>query len=108
MNLIFGMYGSLCQIATCIGILCALVIGLPVKIVPGCWSNCFWISILLDALRLFGMEFCSKSPKWLIGAAMFVLQQLSGINVVFYFSPTVFRNAGISSDLFASVSVGIF
>ena len=48
-------------------------------------------------------EFCSKSPKWSIGATMFVLQQLSGINVVFYFSPTVFRNVGISSDLFASV-----
>ena len=42
-----------------------------------------------------------------IGAAMFALQQLSGINAVFYFSSTVFRNAGISSDLFASVSVGI-
>lgn len=41
-----------------------------------------------------------------IGAAMFALQQLSGINAVFYFSSTVFRNAGISSDLIASVSVG--
>ncbi|MCO5583077.1 hypothetical protein L7F22_036984 [Adiantum nelumboides] len=42
-----------------------------------------------------------------IGAALFAFQQLAGINVVFYFSSTVFRNAGITSDLVASVSVGI-
>jgi hypothetical protein len=41
-----------------------------------------------------------------VGAAMFVLQQLSGINAVFYFSSTVFKSAGIHPDL-ANVSVGI-
>ena len=41
---------------------------------------------------------------------MFVLQQISGINVVFYdcfFLPIVFRNARISSDMFATISVGM-
>lgn len=41
-----------------------------------------------------------------IGSTLFALQQLSGINAVFYFSSTVFRRAGVSSNL-ANVSVGI-
>lgn len=158
-----GTYGSLCQIATCVGILGALVVGLPVATIPGWWRKCFWISTFPAAILAFGMEFCSESPRWLfkrsrlaeaeheierlwggayvkaalddlihserheedeqatfkelfsdryrkvvvIGAALFAFQQLAGINAVFYFSSTVFRNAGITSDLVASVSVGI-
>lgn len=34
-----------------------------------------------------------------IGSTLFALQQLSGINAVFYFSSTVFRSAGVSSNL---------
>ena len=74
MNQIFGMCGSLCQIATCIGILFALVFGLTIESVSGYWRNYFWISILPNAVLLFGMEFYSESPKWSIAAAMFVLQ----------------------------------
>eukprot|EP00249_Psilotum_nudum_P011855 c23426_g1_i1 orf=446-1906(-) len=158
-----GTYGSLCQIATCLGILGALVAGLPVANIPGWWRACFWISVIPAALLALGMEFCSESPRWLfkksrlceaeleierlwggvhaktamidlarnekpdeaeqatfsellsvqylkvvtIGAALFAFQQLAGINAVFYFSSAVFKNAGISSNLIASVSVGI-
>jgi len=41
-----------------------------------------------------------------IGSTLFALQQLSGINAIFYFSSTVFKNAGVPSDL-ANVFVGI-
>ncbi|KAM7483761.1 hypothetical protein LguiB_008344 [Lonicera macranthoides] len=41
-----------------------------------------------------------------IGSALFALQQLSGINAVFYFSSTVFKSAGVPSDL-ANMCVGI-
>ncbi|GJS77211.1 probable plastidic glucose transporter 2 isoform X1 [Tanacetum coccineum] len=41
-----------------------------------------------------------------IGSTLFALQQLSGINAVFYFSSTVFRSAGVSSNL-ANAFVGI-
>ncbi|KAJ7524070.1 hypothetical protein O6H91_18G076200 [Diphasiastrum complanatum] len=43
----------------------------------------------------------------MIGSALFALQQLSGINAIFYFSATVFRKAGVSSDVAASVCVGV-
>lgn len=42
-----------------------------------------------------------------IGAALFAFQQFAGINAVFYFSSTVFRKAGMTSDVAASVLVGV-
>ena len=41
-----------------------------------------------------------------IGSSLFALQQLSGINAVFYFSSTVFKGAGVPPDL-ANMCVGI-
>ncbi|GLJ29773.1 hypothetical protein SUGI_0587970 [Cryptomeria japonica] len=157
-----GTYGSLSQIATCLGILGALFIGIPAKSIPGWWRVCFWLSAIPAALLALGMELCAESPQWLVkqsrwaeaeyeyerlwgeanvkyamaevtrldkgeetedvsfidllnnrhrkvvstGAAIFVFQQLSGINAVFYFSSTIFKTAGIHPDL-ANVCVGI-
>lgn len=41
-----------------------------------------------------------------IGSTIFALQQLSGINAVFYFSSTVSKSFGAPSDL-ANICVGI-
>lgn len=41
-----------------------------------------------------------------IGSTLFALQQLSGINAVFYFSSTVFKSFGVPSDI-ANICVGI-
>jgi Na+/melibiose symporter-like transporter len=41
-----------------------------------------------------------------IGSTLFALQQLSGINAVFYFSSTVFKSAGVPSDL-GNIFVGV-
>ncbi|KAH7295707.1 hypothetical protein KP509_27G061700 [Ceratopteris richardii] len=60
-----GTFGSLAQIANCIGILGALVMGLPVATIPGWWRKCFWIATMPAALLAIGMEFCSESPRWL-------------------------------------------
>ncbi|CAI9100361.1 OLC1v1037341C1 [Oldenlandia corymbosa var. corymbosa] len=157
-----GTYGSFIQIATCLGLMAALVVGIPVKDISGWWRYCFWISTIPAALLAIGMVFCVESPHWLykqgriseaeieferllgdshvktamaelakldrgdesanekftelligrhsrvvfIGSSLFALQQLSGINAVFYFSSTVFRRAGVSSNV-ANVFVGI-
>jgi hypothetical protein len=42
-----------------------------------------------------------------IALSLFVIQQLSGINAIVYFSSSVFRNAGIPSEALASASVGL-
>ncbi|GER48340.1 major facilitator superfamily protein [Striga asiatica] len=157
-----GTYGSFTQIATCLGLMTALVTGIPAKNVPGWWRVCFWVSAIPATLLAFLMEFSTESPHWLfkrgkisqteeelerlmgashvksamaelsksdrgddvdvvkfsellhgrhfrvvfIGSALFALQQLSGINAVFYFSSTVFNRAGVPSDI-GNLCVGI-
>ncbi|KAH7848365.1 hypothetical protein Vadar_001975 [Vaccinium darrowii] len=157
-----GTYGSFIQIATCLGLIGALLIGIPVKNTAGWWRVCFWVSAIPAAMLALAMAFCAESPHWLykrgriaeaeaefekllgashvksamaelsksdrgdetdsmkfsellygrhfrvvfIGSTLFALQQLSGINAVFYFSSTVFRSAGVSSNL-ANIFVGI-
>ncbi|KFK41131.1 hypothetical protein AALP_AA2G090100 [Arabis alpina] len=159
-----GTYGSFIQIATCLGLMGALFIGIPVHNITGWWRICFWVSTIPAAALALGMFFCAESPQWLfkqgkiaeaeaeferllggshvktamaelhkldldradepdvvslsellygrhsrvvfIGSTLFALQQLSGINAVFYFSSTVFKSAGVPSDL-ANTFVGI-
>ncbi|XP_052181656.1 probable plastidic glucose transporter 2 isoform X2 [Diospyros lotus] len=160
-SFIRGTYGSFIQIATCLGLIGALFIGIPVKTNPGWWRLCFWVSTIPAAILTVAMAFCAESPHWLykrgrsaeaeiefekllggshvksaiaelskvdrdetdtikfsellygrhsrvvfIGSTLFALQQLSGINAVFYFSSTVFRSAGVSSNL-ANIFVGV-
>ncbi|CAN6540901.1 unnamed protein product [Malus baccata var. baccata] len=157
-----GTYGSLIQIATCLGIMGALFVGIPVKEIAGWWRVCFWVSIIPAVILAVAMVFCAESPHWLhkqgrtseaeaqfekllggshvktamadlakldrgdetdavslselfygrhfrvvfIGSTLYALQQLSGINAVFYFSSAVFKSAGVSSGL-ANAFVGI-
>ncbi|KAG8379971.1 hypothetical protein BUALT_Bualt07G0145000 [Buddleja alternifolia] len=157
-----GTYGSFTQIATCLGLMTSLLIGIPAKNVLGWWRVCFWVSAIPAALLAILMEFSAESPHWLfkrgriaeteaeldrlfgalhvkssmsefsksdrgdevdavkfsellygrhfrvvfIGSALFALQQLSGINAVFYFSSTVFKSAGVPSDI-GNICVGI-
>ncbi|KAF5459026.1 hypothetical protein F2P56_023015 [Juglans regia] len=157
-----GTYGSFIQIATCLGLIGALFIGIPVKEIAGWWRICFWMSTIPAAILLVAVMFCAESPHWLykkgrteeaetafekllggshvkyamaelskserdgdsdivkmsellygrhfrvvfIGSTIFALQQLSGINAVFYFSSTVFKSAGVPSTL-ANVFIGI-
>ncbi|XP_057969715.1 probable plastidic glucose transporter 2 isoform X2 [Malania oleifera] len=212
-----GTYGSFIQIATCLGLMAAFFIGIPVKSIVGWWRMCFWVSTIPAAILALAMSFCAESPHWLykqgrsaeaevefekliggwyvksamaelyksdrgddadtvklselfygrhfrgkydiflvyflsfvssvflyfavtghiycqsaasssppcpfslpnifcyslipfavvfIGSTLFALQQLSGINAVFYFSSTVFKSAGVSSEL-ANVFVGL-
>ncbi len=42
-----------------------------------------------------------------VGGTLFLLQQLSGINAIVYFSSEIFRAAGVPSEALASVVVGV-
>ncbi|CAI9110662.1 OLC1v1010726C1 [Oldenlandia corymbosa var. corymbosa] len=157
-----GTLGSVNQLFICIGILAALVAGLPLAGNPLWWRTMFGIALVPSILLALGMAFSPESPRWLfqqgkiaeaeisikrlygkervvevmddlrsaargssepeagwfdlfsgryrkvvsVGAALFLLQQLAGINAVVYYSTSVFRSAGIQSDVAASALVG--
>ncbi|GAB2300001.1 hypothetical protein Dimus_034045 [Dionaea muscipula] len=157
-----GALGSVNQLFICIGILAALVAGLPLAGDPLWWRTMFGIAIVPSVLLVLGMSLCPESPRWLfqqgmiaeaekaatslygketvprvmqdlrvtaqgssepeagwldlfstrywkvvsVGAALFLFQQLAGINAVVYYSTSVFRAAGIASDVAASALVG--
>jgi sugar porter (SP) family MFS transporter len=157
-----GTLGSANQLFICIGILAALVVGLPLAANPLWWRTMFGIAIIPSVLLALGMLFSPESPRWLyqqgkiaeaetavkrlygkervkevmenlsasgqgssepeagwldlfssrywkvvnIGVALFLFQQLAGINAVVYYSTSVFRSAGIASDVAASALVG--
>ncbi|KAK7374876.1 hypothetical protein VNO80_08319 [Phaseolus coccineus] len=158
-----GALGSVNQLFICIGILAALLAGLPLEGNPIWWRTMFGITVVPSFLLALGMAISPESPRWLfqqgkileaekavktlygkervalvmqdltaasegssdeqeagwfdlfssrywkvvrVGATLFLLQQLSGINAVVYYSTAVFRSAGISSDVAASALVG--
>ncbi|KAK3425970.1 hypothetical protein EUGRSUZ_F02507 [Eucalyptus grandis] len=158
-----GALGSVNQLFICIGILAALVAGLPLAGNPSWWRTMFGIALIPSVLLALGMGFSPESPRWLfqqgkiveaekaiktlcgkdkvaevmqdltaasqggsaepeagwfdlfssrywkvvsVGAALFLFQQLAGINAVVYYSTSVFRSAGVASDVAASALVG--
>ncbi|WOK94172.1 plastidic glucose transporter 4 [Canna indica] len=157
-----GALGSVNQLFICVGILVALVAGLPLAGNPLWWRTMFTVAVVPSVLMALGMVFCPESPRWLfqqgkisqaetaikklygkekvtdvmhdlraggegstepdagwldlfnaryrkvvsVGAALFLFQQLAGINAVVYYSTSVFRSAGIASDVAASALVG--
>lgn len=49
-------------------------------------------------------------PVLLLGTALFCLQQLSGINVIIYFAPEIFKNLGLNSttgQILATIGIGM-
>jgi SP family galactose:H+ symporter-like MFS transporter len=59
-----------------------------------------WAEVLKPALR----------PAMIVGVGLAVAQQITGINTVIYYAPTIFNFAGLSSSsaaILASVGVGI-
>ncbi|KAF8390108.1 hypothetical protein HHK36_024630 [Tetracentron sinense] len=157
-----GALGSVNQLSICVGILAALVAGLPLAGNPLWWRTMFGIAVAPPVLMALGMAFSPESPRWLfqqgkisqaetaiktlfgkervaevmndlrasgqgsteqeagwfdlfssryrkvvsVGAALFLFQQLAGINAVVFYSTSVFRSAGIASDVAASALVG--
>ncbi|KAJ6833145.1 plastidic glucose transporter 4 [Iris pallida] len=132
-----GALGSVNQLFICIGILAALVAGLPLAGNPLCprWlvqqgklsqaessiRSLYGkekVAEVMYELKAGGQGSTEQDASWFdlfskryrkvvsVGAALFLFQQLAGINAVVYYSTSVFRSAGIASDVAASALVG--
>ncbi|OIW09469.1 hypothetical protein TanjilG_22743 [Lupinus angustifolius] len=60
----------------------------------------------LQVLRGFDTDISFEVNEIKIGIGLLILQQLSGINAVLFYSNTIFQNAGISSSDVATFGVG--
>ncbi|CAI5966036.1 unnamed protein product [Closterium sp. NIES-64] len=60
-----GRLGSLNQLAICVGILAALLAGLPLAANPSWWRQMFWIGVAPAAALAAGMLWAPESPRWL-------------------------------------------
>jgi hypothetical protein len=68
-----GTLGSVNQLSICIGILAALVAGLPLAKNPLWWRTMFGIAIVPSILLAIGMGFSPESPRWLFQVLLFTL-----------------------------------
>lgn len=68
--------------------------------------HCTSMHIKMSILQI-RLQLCSFPAVATIGGALFVLQQLAGINGVLYFSSLTFKDVGISSSALASLFVGL-
>ncbi|XP_011035088.1 PREDICTED: plastidic glucose transporter 4-like isoform X3 [Populus euphratica] len=66
-----GALGSINQLFICIGILLALVAGLPLAGNPIWWRTMFGISAVPAVLLALGMAFSPESPRWLFQQGKF-------------------------------------
>lgn len=60
-----GALGSANQLFICIGVLAALLAGLPLARNPLWWRTMFGMAALPSVLLAIGMSFCPESPRWL-------------------------------------------
>ncbi|XP_019262107.1 PREDICTED: plastidic glucose transporter 4 isoform X1 [Nicotiana attenuata] len=60
-----GTLGTVNQLFICIGILVALVAGLPLSGNPLWWRTMFGIALIPSVLLALGMAFSPESPRWL-------------------------------------------
>lgn len=127
-----GAIGSVNQLTINVGILLAVLAS-----APSTWWQGGWRYVFLAAVPPAGVFAASplliadsQSPgqgskrgggkggtwrrlllawpgKAALGAALFAVQQLAGINAVIFFSAAVFREAGLDNEVAASAAVGL-
>jgi len=82
-NHIRGTLGSANQLILNVGILAALVFGIPLIDAPGGWRWMFGIGLIPPTLQFIGLFFCKETPQFLLSAnkgaeAKDVLQKIYG------------------------------
>lgn len=108
-----GHFVSFYQLAVTIGILVAYILNLLLE--PH-WEWIFGLGAIPALIHVIGFQFLPDSlhhehlrPRWrgipvkplLITIFLNIFQQITGINAIIYFAPTIFLNAGFETPLLA-------
>jgi SP family galactose:H+ symporter-like MFS transporter len=124
-----GRYVSANQLAITIGILASYICNYAWASSQN-WRSMLGFAAFPALLQLLGLFFISESPSWekkkntswkllltprfrrplFIGVFLSIFQQITGINAVIYFAPSIFQDAGFSSAsgaILATVGIGI-
>ncbi len=127
-----GGYVSANQFAITVGILAAYLCNYYWADTAD-WRSCFKFAALPAAIQLIFLFFVPESPSWerkspqkkpswsllftphfrfalIIGVILSILQQITGINAVIYFAPSIFQEANFSSAsgaILATIGIGI-
>ncbi|KAK6245419.1 hypothetical protein SCA6_008509 [Theobroma cacao] len=123
-----GALGSVNQLSVTIGIMLAYLLGLFVQ-----WRVLAVLGVLPCTILIPGLFFIPESPRWLrsvasttrrttirfaqlkqrrywfplmVGVGLLMLQQLSGINGLLFYSSTIFEAAGVKSSNVATFGLG--
>ncbi|KAH9304363.1 hypothetical protein KI387_008767, partial [Taxus chinensis] len=60
-----GSLGTTSQLGTCIGMIVALVLGIPCETDSHWWRAMFFIASVTGFLLIIGLQFVAESPRWL-------------------------------------------
>lgn len=126
-----GFIGSMVMIGISTGLLSAYLVNYWFSF-SGNWHWMFALGLVPAVFMLFGSLFVIESPSWktevhkkqkqisflspqfrsvvILGSTLSFLQQISGINAVFYFAPTIFQSTGFGtaeSATLATIAIGI-
>jgi len=127
-----GAFVSANQLAITVGILAAYGCNAYYSS-TGDWRAMFALGIIPAALQFLGMLLLPESPLWmqrdktasvpwkklfspslrlplLIGVGLSIFQQITGINTVIYYAPTIFKHAGYASTdsaIAATMGIGV-
>ncbi|XP_012879029.1 PREDICTED: solute carrier family 2, facilitated glucose transporter member 3-like [Dipodomys ordii] len=102
-----GAFGTLNQLGIVVGILVAQILGLDILLgSDDLWPVLLGFTIIPAVLQSIALPFCPESPRFLVINKMRE-EQAKDTQNVFYYSTGIFKDAGVSQPIYATIGAGV-